>query len=205
MFKSAPRVVGHDPGVDFGLTFLTGLRVDRCASGRLRHDGTERLLELWDYVDGAIVNHRPDLYVLEGYSMGSRGGSGVYSTAEMGGTIRLVCAARKVPLLIVQPTVLLKFITGVGKKQAGEKMTPLHVYKRWGVECDTSHMAESYGLARFGYHVLSGDLGGLIAPQKEVVEKHGQEGNIVRPPVPGPRRKYRDPWRLRDYIGYFDR
>jgi len=175
MTSSVDSVVGHDPGTEFGISVIRGDGTAAVSSGKLRRDGTERLLELWDYVSGVVEVHEPSLYVIEGYSFGSRHGSaGAHSTGEMGGVIRMCCAAYQVPLLVVAPTSLRKFITGSGKATGDKAAAAVQVYKRWGVECTSSHAAESYGLARIGFELLNASTS-LTKAQREVIDTYGEK------------------------------
>lgn len=202
-----PTVIGHDPGREFGITVL---RADKslvtCGEGTLKCEGPSRLLELFDWVEGFIVTYRPDLYVLEDYAFGGRmHGAGAFTTGEMGGVVRMICAAREIPLVEINPMHTLMFITGKGIAK-DKSQTVKHVLQQWGVDCQSSHAAEGYGLARLGINlVLGAPVDVLSDPQQKVVVKY--RGQINRTPgtsgVP-PKQRGKQSERLRLALEHFD-
>lgn len=177
----ARKVLGHDPGTDFGISVLGGDGYSYSSSQTLRCEGPSRLLELSDYLIGYLAVEKPSLYVLEDYAYGARKFSaGVHTVGELGGVVRMVCAIFDVPLLTVAPTALLKFAIGKGANAGDKSQTALAVYKKWNVTCHTSHAAESYALARIGLNILFPEIDRLSQPQKEVVD--GLRERVVRSP-----------------------
>lgn len=55
-------------------------------------------------------------------------------------------------LYLVAPTSLKKFLTGKGN--AKKEDMKLHVYKRWGKECETNDEADAYSLMMLGRYYL---------------------------------------------------
>ena len=60
-----------------------------------------------------IVGRNISLAVVEGYSMGSRGGM-VFSIGELGGIIKLLCYNKDFKTIIIPPKTLKKFVAGNG-------------------------------------------------------------------------------------------
>lgn len=177
----ARRVLGHDPGIDFGVSIIGGDGYESCSAQTLRCEGPARLLELADYVIGYIAVQKPSLYVLEDYAFGARKiGAGIHTVGELGGVVRMICAAFDIPLLLVSPSTMLKFALGKGRTDGDKSQTTLAVYKTWGVSCHNSHAAESYVLARIGLNILFPEFEALTKPQKEVVD--GLRENVNRSP-----------------------
>ena len=90
-----------------------------------------------------------DLVAMEGYSNASKFGREL--SGELGGVVKLVvwdAFGANVPLLVVPPTSLKKFVTGSGG--AAKNQMLLHVYRKWGVEFADDNQADAYALEQFG-------------------------------------------------------
>jgi Holliday junction resolvasome RuvABC endonuclease subunit len=74
--------------------------------------GTERLIEIREAIRSLALSVAPDLVVVEGYSMGSRGR--VFDIGELGGIVKVLLADMGIPVAIVPPSCLKKFATGKG-------------------------------------------------------------------------------------------
>lgn len=75
--------------------------------------GMERVHFLRGEVEIALLEHQPDLVVLEGYSFGSKG-SAITDIAEWGGVLRLLLYESGVEWAVVAPSTLKVFATGDG-------------------------------------------------------------------------------------------
>ncbi len=91
-----------------------------------------------------------DLVIVENYAFGKRFGS--EKAGELGGILRLVCAQKKIPFVLVAVTTLKKFVTGVGKGK--KELMQLKVFQKWGQEFKTNDEADAFGLAMVGVRFL---------------------------------------------------
>lgn len=87
------------------------------------------------------------LYVIEDFSFASKGAA-LFQIAGLGYLIRYYFYKQQLPFILVPPTVLKKFVTGVGN--ADKSVILKEVYKRWGADLNDDNMADAYGLARIG-------------------------------------------------------
>lgn len=144
------RVVGLDPSVtSFGVAEVgsDGV-VGPTLALRPKVKGAERLLWFRGKLDLVAVKYTSeDLAVLEGYSYGSRNLS---YAGEVVGITKLAFYEVGVPMIVVPPATLKKFVTGSGNAKKDEMR--LEVYKRFGFEAKSQDEVEAVALALFGLH-----------------------------------------------------
>lgn len=80
------------------------------------NDRGRRLAEIRDLVDRALLLHppRPDLIVIEGYSLGSPNRSTLLTLGEVGGAVRCRLFELDIPYVEVPPSSVKRFATGAG-------------------------------------------------------------------------------------------
>lgn len=174
---AACNILGIDPSLtSSGLCHLYDNRVSTSRMVPAKK-GVERLLEF-----SAALGHLsalPRLAVIEGYSFGSRD-THAHALGELGGLIRLKLFEANVPYIIVPPTKLKKFITGLG--QVEKPVIIKELFKRWGIDLNQNDEADATGLALFGaYHLQLPGLPTLTAAQKEALKVDVPKGAELVP------------------------
>lgn len=92
-------------------------------------------------------------FFIEGYSFGSFNKSNSMSKLiELGGIIKYDLYCKKIPFIVVPPTVLKKFITGKGN--AKKEDIKLGIYKKFNREFKTSDEADAFALVILGIKYL---------------------------------------------------
>lgn len=114
----------------------------------------ERLQYLRDTICEALDEYGVEIVLMEGYGFGAK--NKAHSLGEAGGVIKLAILEMGIPIVIVPPSVLKKFLTGKGN--AKKDLMILHVYKKWAYETEDDNTADAYTLARFAYHYHDQDL-----------------------------------------------
>lgn len=153
-----PEIYDAVLGVDASLTH-TGTAM-LCLSSDVRavqtctpkSNGAVRLLEVEKFFDKlmaeiSITHHCKILsVVIEGYAYSAF--NQAHQMGELGGIIRRFLHLRNIPLIVVQPSTLKKWITGSGK---GDKnLILLKAFRKWGIEFCSDHECDAYGLATIG-------------------------------------------------------
>ena len=127
--------------------------------------GMERLAD----IEGRVlvrVGRDTRLWVIEGYSFGSKNMAKHMELAELGGVVKQALWRAKQTVLVVPPTRVKKFACGAGNAKKDDMR--LAVYKRWGFEARTTDEVDAYALARIGLAYLGLD-DKLTGPQREIV------------------------------------
>lgn len=102
-----------------------------------------------------VLAHKPGLILIEGYSMGSKGGM-AFDRVELGGILREKLAAiTKCPIIEPAPTMLKKFTTGTGKGTKDEMVSVLARDHRRTFK--TNNQADAFALCQLGL-ALTGQL-----------------------------------------------
>ena len=115
--------------------------------------GVERLLfietKIASYLSSIVLaDRRKVLFVIEGYSMGHKGGGRAFDIGELGGVIRLLAWKKGHDLLIVPPTTLKLFVAGNGSASKEEMMDA--VSRNWGFKTESDDEADAFGLMKLG-------------------------------------------------------
>jgi Holliday junction resolvasome RuvABC endonuclease subunit len=105
----------------------------------------ERVFEIKQFLKNKITQYDIKSIAIEGYSFMS-GMRSLTGLAELGGMIKLLAYDQTIPVTIIPPTVLKRFITGkgVGKKE----LVLLNVYKKFGFDVDNNNIADAYVLGQ---------------------------------------------------------
>lgn len=145
-------------GVDEALR-RTGVCLNR--NGALRVElidesasrGTKRLQNIRDRVAEILRAERPDLLVLEFYSLYST--NRPFAIGELGGVLQVTAADLGVEHIMVPPTLLKRFATGSGAAVKDRVMRDVH--RKYGEEVDDDdNIADAIALAKFGEVLLTG-------------------------------------------------
>lgn len=120
------------------------LKVGRVMPKALK--GVQRL----SFIEKVMINlfdeSEADSLIMEGYAMGARGR--VFNLGELGGIIKLAAFSRDIPVLVVPPTTLKKWVTGKGNAPKDQMIAA--VKKKWYKEVSSDDVADAVALYYFG-------------------------------------------------------
>lgn len=123
-----------------GTTLKVGRIMPKALKGVQRLSFIERvILDLFD-------ESKADSLIMEGYAMGARGR--VFNLGELGGVIKLAAFAADIPVLVVPPSTLKKWVTGKGN--AKKEVMIAAVKKKWYKEVSSDDVADAVALYYFG-------------------------------------------------------
>ena len=103
-----------------------------------------RIKHIEEEIAKIIDEYKPSYVAIENLSFASRG-KGMFQLAGLHFLVCLSMVNKNVPFIEVAPTTLKKFVTNSGR--ARKELMLLQIYKRYGVEFDSSDEADAYGLA----------------------------------------------------------
>lgn len=106
--------------------------------------GSRRLHHIFTSLSKLVKAHTPRLIVMEGYSMDSL--NKPFALGEVGGVIRLISQLENIPLYVIPPSSLKKFVTGSG---ASPKEAIMATYM-----LEDNDLADARGLAEIGRSIL---------------------------------------------------
>lgn len=141
-------------GLDLSLT-STGVAVVHVDGGlysaaaiKSKLADTPRLLDIRNNLYSILnkLPKKPTLAVLEGYAFGSQARH--EAAGELGGIIKVALFLEGIPIVIVPPMTLKKFVMGKGNAQKDEMR--LAAFKKWGVEFKTNDEVDAFALAQLG-------------------------------------------------------
>ena len=110
--------------------------------------GIDRPRRIVEEIMTYIHEAKPEVVVLEGYSLNMRNASSVVPLVELGGILRLMFTLDRIDWLDPRAGEVKKFATGRGNAKKDEIM--MNVLKRWGHESKTNNTADAYVLACMG-------------------------------------------------------
>ncbi len=106
--------------------------------------GTDRLLDIKNYLAATLSRYSVQDVTMEGYAYGAQM---AHMAGELGGMVKLSLIIDKIYPLIVAPSMLKKYVTGKGTGVQKNQML-LNIYKKWGIEFTDDNAADAYGLAK---------------------------------------------------------
>jgi len=175
------NIIGIDPSLTAtGIVCLSdGKIVDKKLIVSKKKD-IERLLDITnqitEFIDHGKVS-KIDMNVIEGFAFGARGQS-MFDLGMLSGIIRQYLYKNwQCRFLVIQPTMLKKFITGKGNCE--KSLILKETYKRYKVDIDDDNIADAYGLAMVGYAKFCIDNKidiKLNKIQKEIIQKINKGG-----------------------------
>lgn len=175
-------------GLDLSLTG-TGISVWTVANGKelpgvnsvvtnkLR--GMPRIDHIWKAISFEMdcVATGSTIVYIEDFAFGvQQNQSFVREIGMLHGVIRHYLWKASIPIKLVAPTVLKKFVAGSGA--AKKEVVILDVYKRFGFEARDNNMADAYSLMAFGRAVEGLWDKELLSFQKETVDKFRSSQNM---------------------------
>lgn len=108
---------------------------------------------------------KPDVIVLEGYSLNTKNASSIVPLVELGGVLRFLMHLDGLKWYDPRASVLKKFVTGKGTAEKDKMM--MCVLKRWGHESMSNNTADAYGLACMGL-VTANKLPGITLDMRAI-------------------------------------
>ena len=109
----------------------------------IRREG-ERLAYIRSEILRLCAGHSIMQACIEGYSFGST--HQAFTLGEVAGVAKATLAELKIPLAIVAPTALKKFVSG--NSSAEKPAMSASILAKWSVVVDQNDQADAYGLAR---------------------------------------------------------
>lgn len=166
MTSDLPRVVGLDISLT-GTGIATPTTADTITPGGRR--GIERIQYIRDCILGDLLDHEPDLVVIEGPSYGSQGGQ-AHDRAGLWWAVRLLCVeAYPVPVAVVPPATLKRYATGRGN--ADKAAMAVAAYKRLGRELADDNRVDALWLRAAGMDHLGHPLAPMPATHRAALDR----------------------------------
>ena len=107
--------------------------------------GVERLFFIQNEINTILDTISIDYACLESPAFGSRDGQ-LFSLGEITAVFKLALFKRSIPFILVAPTQLKKYVSGLGK--GGKQLVILDTYKKYGIEFRDDNQCDAYILAR---------------------------------------------------------
>lgn len=133
-----------------------------------KEEGVGKCRAITQVIMETVVEHKPDVIVLEGYSLNMKNASSVVPLVQLGGIIRLMFFLEGLKWLDPRASEVKQFATGKGNTKKNLMM--LNVFQRWGYEAKNDDMADGYALAAMGL-AYRNKLPGLTLEQRKVIGK----------------------------------
>lgn len=114
--------------------------------------GRKRLAFIRDELVRLVIAPAPELVVLEGYSFMSE--NRPFDMGEVASILKILTYDAGIPLLIVAPKQLKKFVTGHGSASKAQMMKA--VGEHYGILTDDDNIADAVGLVQVGRVYLTG-------------------------------------------------
>lgn len=124
------------------------LMLEREISAPKGKSGLQRVQLIALEIMETIHSLKPDVIVVEGYSLHLGHASSVVPLVELGGVLRFLMMLDGLKWLDPRASMLKKFVTGKGTAQKDQMM--MWVLKRWGHMSMSNNTADAYGLAAIG-------------------------------------------------------
>jgi len=141
------RIIGIDPSLrKTGICSIIDNKIETTLIEDGKHRGVTRLSILRRAFLKIINESKPDLAVMEGYSIGSI--NRPFDIGEWSGIIKVELFDRNIDLIVVSPMELKKFV--VGKGVSGKRLVIANVAKKYGIAVKDDNLADAIGLAMIG-------------------------------------------------------
>lgn len=114
--------------------------------------GAERLIDLRTKVMTVLLEAKPDLVAIEGYSYDSVGRW--FDLGEVGGVLKVELMVNQIPTIVVPPCSLKQFMTGNG--QASKKRMMAAVREHLHVVTNNDDLADAASAAHLAYVMTTG-------------------------------------------------
>ncbi len=129
-------------------------------------EGIDRRIKIITRVMETIHSLKPDVIVVEGYSLNMKNASSVIPLVELGGLFRFMLKIDGLTWLDPRANEVKKFTTGKGNTPKSHMM--MHVLKRWGHQSKDDNTADAYACACMGLS-YSNKLPGITEDMRKIV------------------------------------
>lgn len=129
---------------------------------------TRRLMKIRDTIAEIVDAKKPTLAVIEGMAFSIRSTTALTQLSGLNYMTREMLMTKNVPFIIVAPTSLKKFVTGIGNAQKDVML--LETFKRYSISFADQNLCDAHGLARCGLALLGEEEKKLTLKQQEVVK-----------------------------------
>ena len=139
------RFVGLDLSTKTGLVIIDesgAVITEKEITSKVKED-PQRMIDLTEQVLAHL--EKDDIIAVEGFSYGSRG-RGVAFQYGYGYSVQIALYTNDFKYLIVTPSQVKKFATGLGN--ASKESMILPIYKRWGYEHESDNVRDAFILAQ---------------------------------------------------------
>ena len=159
------RFVGLDLSTKTGLVIIDksgNVLTEKEITSNVKED-PQRMIDLTEQVLSHIK--KDDVIAIEGFSYGSRG-KGVSFQYGYGYSVQIALYKNDFKYLIVTPSQVKKFATGVGNASKDSMILP--IYKRWGYEHESDNVRDAFILAQIARATKTSTK--LTKYQKEIID-----------------------------------
>jgi Holliday junction resolvasome RuvABC endonuclease subunit len=151
--KSEFTTVGIDQALrNVGLCVNKNGRLSGMLIREMKLRGSERLDSLENQITMYVKVFHPELIAMEGYSFGSI--NRPFDLGEIGGILKLSFRRLGIPVIIVAPSLLKKFVAGDGS--ASKARVIGYVNTKYSYDTNNDNVADAVGLAKFAEVYLTG-------------------------------------------------
>ena len=159
------RFVGLDLSTKTGLVIIDksgNVLTEKEITSKIKED-PQRMIDLTEKVLAHL--EKDDVIAIEGFSYGSRG-RGVAFQFGYGYAIQISLHKNDFNYLIVTPSQVKKFATGLGN--ASKESMILPIYKKWGYEHESDNVRDAFILAQIARATKTSTK--LTKYQKEIID-----------------------------------
>lgn len=152
--ESGYAVMGIDPSLNgTGICVPSGytdhLKLNSNKSNTVK--GMSRVARVACWVKFQLYEQPVTHVCMEGYAMNAKGRT--HDIAELHSVVKLLVLKRGIPIIIVPPTTLKKWVAGHGFAKKPQMIEAVN--RDWGVDIVSDDEADAYGLMRFGEAYLN--------------------------------------------------
>jgi len=106
----------------------------------------DRMLDIRGKITQLIKKYKINIIVIEDFSFASKGRA-IFELGGLGWMLRLLASDLKINLVVVDTSMLKKFITGKGNSK--KEVMLLEVYKKYGFDTHNNNIADAFALFKF--------------------------------------------------------
>ena len=175
-----PVIMGIDPSLSATGWYLLDIENRNSKYGEInsKRKEIERLMDIEEGIKNQLPMAKLELAVMEKAFYSPYYGSAI-GNVELGAILKRLFHIEGIPLVLVVPTTLKKWITGSGKSKKNEILRK--AYQKWGIS-ESEHITEAFALAKIGEMVLKKEnkefVDKLMGYEKEVL-KTVMKGNDI--------------------------
>jgi len=146
------KVLGIDQSLNHtGYVVLIDGKVLKTGLIEPKIKGTIRLVTIRNELIKLLEFHRPHLVGMEDYAYSGRGR--VFNLGELGGIIKVLCADKRKPLMIINPLQIKKYATNNGK--ADKELMIKKTKEKTGILFSDDNICDAYNIANIVTQVFN--------------------------------------------------